>query len=83
MAGGRKQGNRVFHFTFGINLAGKVPLQFHTMELSATIDGSSVMVPPSMEGSIFVTVTEMRPVTGSTEAELILVRAESPTPKLV
>ncbi len=80
---GRRQINRVFHFPFGINLAGKVPLQLHRIDPSAAVEGASVMVPPSTELSISLTVTEMVPVAWSTEAELILFKAESATPKLV
>ena len=64
-------------------LAGRVPPQIQEIDSSAAVEGTSVMVLPSTVLSIFVTVTEMTPVTWFTEAELILPKDESPTPKLV
>jgi hypothetical protein len=72
-----------YDYLFGMSLAGKVPPQFHRMDPSEAVVGTSVRVPPSTVGSIFVTVTEMAPVAWFTEAELILFVAENATPKLV
>jgi hypothetical protein len=70
-------------YSFGRNLAGRVPPHFQEREESAAVEGDKVTVFPSTTGSILAMVTEIIPVFWFTDALLILPNAVSPTPKLV